>query len=79
MASITITASDTCAGGGHVTFSITGAKSAVFKGVVVADLLGPIEDVEVEAFVKLCVRLAKVDRSVAQLKTALQNGLVVDI
>jgi hypothetical protein len=79
MAGITITASDTCAGGGHVTFTITGAKSAVIKGVVVADLIGPIDDAEVEAFVKLCVRLAKVDRTVNQLKTDLQNGLVVSI
>jgi hypothetical protein len=79
MASITITASDTCAGGGHVTFTITGAKSAVIKGVVVGDLTGPIDDSEVENFVRLCVRLAKVDRTVAQLKTALLGGLVVDI
>lgn len=77
MASITITTAATCAGGGHFTLAISGAKIATLRGVHIDDLVGPISDEEVEAFVKLCLRLAKVDRNLNQLRTALQNGLVV--
>lgn len=76
MASITVTATGICAGGNHITFAVTGAKTAAVI-LDVNDMQGGVPDGDVEAFVRLLCKLAKVGKTNVQLKTALQAGITV--
>ncbi len=76
MASITTTLIAICAGGDHLTFSITGAKTLTVSADF-AEMNSPITDEEAVAFVKVIAKLCKSGKTIAQTKTALQAGIVV--
>ena len=78
MASITITLTDICAGGNHLTYSVTGAKEMTVRGVL-DDISQPVTDDEALAFVKVVTKLAKAGRTVAQARALLQAGIVVTV
>lgn len=76
MASLTVTASAICGGGNHVTFAVTGAKTATVKAEI-NDMQDPVTDEDLESFVKVLCKLCRAGKTNAQLKTALQAGLTV--
>lgn len=78
MASITITLTDICAGGNHLTYSVTGAKTISVSGVR-DDLIEPFTDDEAQVFIKVITKLAKSGRTMAQARTLLQNGVTINI
>lgn len=75
MATITLTLSSTCAGGGHQTFVVTGAFSRTMNTTI--DLDEPMSAEERESFVKGLVKLVKMGRTNAQARTLLQAGVTV--
>lgn len=78
MASITLTKTNTCAADNHFTLEATGdiTVSAHYSS---AEFLAPITDEEKATFLRLLVRFAKIGRTAAQVKTALNNGVTVTI
>ena len=78
MSAITITYVSVCDGGAHVELAITGAATRTVR-LGLDDLTDAITAEEVDNFVKLVLRLAKMNKTKAQLKTALQAGLVVSV
>ena len=78
MASITITLTDICAGGNHLTYSVTGAKTLTVAGLL-EDLSSPVTDDDAQVFLKVVAKLAKSGRTVAQTRSLLQSGVVVTI
>ncbi len=76
MATITTTLTAICAGGDHLTFSITGAKTLAVAADF-AEINSPITDEEAVAFVKVIAKLCKSGKTMAQAKTALQAGITV--
>jgi len=78
MATITLTKTYECAGGDHLKISITGDATDTIS-VYVPDLVGNPTDEERQIFLQVLLRLARKTRTKAQLKLALQTGLVVTI
>jgi hypothetical protein len=78
MASITLQASDYCAAGNHFTLTASGDVSFSTR-YEVNEFTAPLTDEEKAAFLKALVRFAKIGRAVAQVKTALANGVTVTI
>ena len=78
MATITTKLTATCAGGDHLTFSITGAKVMTVKSNT-SDMLAALTDQEAEAFVKCLIKLAKVGRTNAQVKTLFTTGVTITV
>lgn len=78
MATITIRLSSICSGGNHLTFSVSGAKTATIP-VVLDDLTQPITDEDAAAFCKIIARMAKNGRTVQQAMALLQNGVMVTV
>ena len=76
MATITIRASGVCAGGGHVQISVTGDKTAQVS-VTVDEVLDSITPQEIEATVKVLMRLATSGMTKAQARAKLQAGFNV--
>jgi hypothetical protein len=76
MASITIKAVAVCAGGDHITFSITGAAS---RSVMLTrqDLMEALTEEDIDAFIKCVAKLAKADKTLAQWRNAMQTGMTV--
>lgn len=77
MASITITATGQCSGGNHLRISVTGEFSRTYT--VDAAQVKDMDAEDLQTFVLACINLAKRGRTVAQLKNALQAGLVVNL
>lgn len=78
MAAITITLTHSCAGGGHNTFTVTGAFADVFV-IDSADIAALMDDAERRAFIKGLVKLARVGRTTAQTMALFQAGVTVTI
>lgn len=78
MASETITLTGICSGGNHLAFTLTGAKAGSVS-VDTNDVTTPMTDEELENVCKGLIKLAKVGRTVAQVKTLFQNGVTVTI
>jgi hypothetical protein len=78
MASVTITLTDICAGGEHLTYEVTGAASRTVPGNL-GDTLEPVTEEEAVAFVKVIAKLAKAGRNLNQAKTIMQNGVTVTV
>jgi hypothetical protein len=74
----TVTLTSVCAGGGHLVFTGTGAKSATVNAVL-DDLTEPLTDEEMLAFVKVIVKMAKAGRTLSAAKTLLQAGVAVTV
>lgn len=77
-ANLTITLTALCRpGGSHQTIEVTGAVTrSLFTSI---DPNEPMSAEEQEAFVKGCVKLAKIGRTNAQLLTVMQAGLDVSV
>ena len=78
MSSITVTLTGICTGGNHLTFSITGDKVQTVP-VNLSELSAPIDEQDVVAFCKILARMAKLGRTVAQVRTLLQSGVTVTV
>jgi len=77
MAAVTVTLTGICAGGNHLTFGVTGDVTATIHAVT-ADMIGAITDEDKTIFVKVLAKLAKIGRTNAQAKTALQAGIAIN-
>lgn len=78
MASMTLTRTTECAAQNHVTITVTGDVSHVYRGDMV-DLTAPITETEKDIFIKMIIRFAKIGRTNGQVRTALANGVTVTI
>lgn len=78
MASLTITLTGVCSGGNHLTFGVTGAASRT-KVIELNTLTEPLDETDVEAFLRVVTRLARQGRTNAQARTLLQAGVTVTI
>lgn len=78
MASITITLSSICVGGNHLTFTVTGDAAGTIR-MELDDVVQAIDEDERKAFVRSLVRLGKIGRNNAQLRTLFQNGVTVTV
>lgn len=78
MASITITLTDNCSGGGHLEFTISGAVSRVLSADI-AQFAGPIDDEEVVLFLRTLYRLARLDHTLAQTRALFQAGVTISL
>lgn len=78
MASVTLTLTSQCAGGGHLTLTLTGDIAGQKETSVreIEDLLQTIGKEEIAAAI---LRIAKIGRTNAQLKTLLQSGITVTV
>ena len=78
MASITMTLTDTCTGGHHLTIVSSGAK-VVTVPIILDELTDAVSNEDAAGFIKVCAKLGKVGRTNAQLKTLFQSGVTVTI
>lgn len=78
MASITLTRTFECAAQNHITLNVTGDVSYTFHGDM-GDITSPISEDEKQAFIKVLLRIAKIGRTRAQVRTALTNGYTVTV
>ena len=78
MATITLTRTSECAAQNHIVIAVTGDVAYTYHGEL-EDILSPISDDEKDAFVKVFLRIAKIGRTKAQVRTALGTGYVVTI
>ncbi len=76
MTTLTVTLTAICAGGDHLAFTISGAKSLVIP-MNASEFLNPITDEELAVYVRVIAQLCKVGKTVTQTKTALQAGITV--
>ena len=79
MASITFKKVYECAAGDHLRLTITGDVPSQEIGVYLPDLAGAITEEEKQAFLKVLLRVARIGRTQAQIKTALTNGYTINI
>lgn len=78
MTTITVTLGSICSGGNHLTMNITGAHTASVV-MDIALVSAPLDQSEIEAFVKTIMKMAKGGRTLAQARTLLQAGVTVTI
>lgn len=78
MATVTVKLMSVCSGGGHLTFAVTGAAN-LSRILDLSSLTDPIEERDVDSFLRVIAKLAKQGRTVAQTKTLLQTGVVVTV
>lgn len=78
MATVIVTLTKLCTGGGHATFSISGDVSRTID-MHLENLGYEVTDEMVENFIKVLLKLAKLGRTISQLKTTMQSGLTVSV
>jgi len=78
MALVTLTTTFECAGGDHLKIAVTGDATDTIS-VYVPDLNGNPTDEERQICLQVLLKLARKTRTKAQLKAALQLGLVVTV
>lgn len=78
MTTLTVTLSGVCAGGGHLTFTVTGAKVLTVP-MNRDDLLEPLSREDAVAFCRVIAWMAKDGRTIAQARTLLQTGVTVTV
>lgn len=78
MATITLTLSNTCAGGGHLHFAITGDRAKNLT-LDITELTSPIEEQDLDIFCKVLTRLVRIGRTNAEARTVLQGGVTVTV
>ena len=76
MSAVTVRLTSICSGGGHLTFTVAGDASLT-RVLDLSALIEPLDDAEVDAFLKVICKLAKKGRTVAQARTLLQAGVTV--
>lgn len=78
MASITLTKSTECASQNHLIVAVTGDVSYTWH-TDLDDISESITNDEKIAFLKVLLRIAKIGRTRAQVRTALTNGYTITI
>jgi len=78
MTTATITLTDICSGGNHLTFSVTGDVAATVRADI-GDLTSQITDEDKIAFVKVLAKLAKMVRTNNQVRQLLQSGIAINV
>ena len=78
MAAITVTLTDVCAGGDHLTFTMTGATNRTIP-LFLPELSDPLTEDEAISFCRIIAKLTKQGRTGQQAKTRLQSGVAVAI
>lgn len=78
MATVILTTTYECAGGDHLKIAVTGDATDTLS-VYVPDLSGNPTEEERQICLQVLLRLARKTRTKAQLKAALQLGLLVTI
>lgn len=78
MTTLTTTLTRVCAGGGHFTFDLSGAKAATVEATQ-EDLTAPLNAEDARAFIRVIAWMAKNGRTTAAAKTLLQAGVTVVI
>ncbi len=82
MASITVTLTGTCAthggSGAHLTFAVSGDAQRTFEMELSEAIAGVSQD-DLLVFARCLLRLGKVGRTNAQLRTLFQNGVTVTV
>ena len=78
MSAVTVTLTSICSGGGHLTFTVTGDASRT-QVLDLSVLTEPATEQEVEAFLKLICKMAKMGRTPAQARNLLQTGVTVTV
>ena len=76
MASETVTLTAICAGGEHLTFTLTGARSATAR-TNLAEMTEAISDEDIMVFCRVIAKLARIGRTQNQARTFLQNGVTI--
>ena len=78
MSAVTVTLTGICAGGRHLTFTVTG--DATLTQVIDLSILSEsVTEEEAVAFLKCIGKLAKKGRTNAQARTLLQAGVTVTV
>lgn len=78
MSAVTVSLTGVCAGGNHLTFSVTGDASRT-QVLDLSVLSAPVDPAEVEAFLKVVCKLVKNGRTTAQARALLQAGVTVTV
>lgn len=78
MSTFTLTLAQRCAGGSHLSFELTGDHAFTLREDL-GNILGPITDDEIAAWIKCTVRMVKLGRTNAQAISALQAGVTVTV
>ena len=78
MSSVTVRLTSICSGGGHLTFSITG-DATLSKVLDLPVLIEPLDAQDVESFLRVIVKMARMGRTQNQARTLLQNGVVITV
>lgn len=78
MAAVTITLTDVCAGSNHLTFGVTGDKTGTVRSLL-DDMVSPVTQDELDAFVKILARLAKIGKTNVQVRNQFQAGVTITV
>ena len=78
MSTITVTLTGICDGGSHLTFTVSGDRSATVNGMR-DEMRETITEEEAQAFVKVIAKMAKAGRTVVQARNLLQAGVTVTV
>ena len=78
MSAITVTLTNSCSGGNHLRFGITGAVTLTAP-MQRSDLTDPITERDLEGFLSVIVKMAKNGRTINQARTLLQAGVTVTV
>jgi len=78
MSSVTIRLTNTCIGGGHLQFVVTGDAIASIP-IQTTHISESISEEDIIIFVKMIIRLAKIGRTLAQTRALLQTGITIVI
>jgi hypothetical protein len=78
MTTVTLTLANRCAGGSHLRFELTGDRTFTLREDL-GNILSPITDDEIEAWIKCTIRMVKAGRTNAQAIAALQAGVTVTV
>ena len=79
MAAVTVTLTNICAGGNHLTFSTTGAKEMTVVGDRVDFIEGPITDEDARTFIRVLCKIARANRTMVQTRNLFQAGVTVTV
>lgn len=75
---ITLPPDGVCSGGNHLTFRVTGDRTATVR-MDLSQITPALTEEDAEAFCRLIARLVKSGRTVAQARALLQAGVTVEI
>ena len=78
MSTVTVRLTNICSGGGHLTFTVTG-DATLTRVLDLPTLSEPLDAADVEAFLRVITRMAKMGRTVNQARTLLQTGVTVTV